>query len=96
MVMERGGTGSGYIDLNYKPFGKTGTAQSFIDTDLDGIIDTETVSTSFVGVADGITFVVLSPNVSDRKTSYTSSVNKTITKNITNLYFEKYKKPPKG
>ena len=90
MVMERGGTGSGYIDLKYNPFGKTGTAQSFIDTNLDGIIDTETVSTSFVGVADGITFVVLSPNVSDRKTSYTSSVNKKITKNITNLYFEKY------
>lgn len=92
MVMESGGTGYGYINLKYNPIGKTGTAQSFIDTNMDGKIDTETVSKSFVGIADGITFIVLSPNISDRKTSYTSSSNKKITKTISNLYFEKYKK----
>ena len=92
MVMESGGTGYGYINLKYNPIGKTGTAQSFIDTNMDGKIDTETISKSFVGIADGITFIVLSPNISDRKTSYTSSSNKKITKTISNLYFEKYKK----
>lgn len=92
MVMESGGTGYGYINLKYNPIGKTGTAQSFIDTNIDGKIDTETVSKSFVGIADGITFIVLSPNISDRKTSYTSSSNKKITKTISDLYFEKYKK----
>lgn len=92
MVMESGGTGYGYINLKYNPIGKTGTAQSFIDTNMDGKIDTETVSKSFVGIADGITFIVLSPNISDRKTSYTSSSNKKITKTISDLYFEKYKK----
>ena len=92
MVMESGGTGYGYINLKYNPIGKTGTAQSFIDTNIDGKIDTETISKSFVGIADGITFIVLSPNISDRKTSYTSSSNKKITKTISNLYFEKYKK----
>jgi len=91
MVMERGGTGSGYINLSYNPIGKTGTAQSFIDTNMDGKIDTETVSTAFVGVAEGVTFVVLSPNVSSRKTSFTSKVNKRITKDITDLVFLKYK-----
>ena len=96
MVMERGGTGSGYINLKYNPIGKTGTAQSFIDTNMDGKIDTETISKSFVGIADGITFVVLSPNVSDRKTSFTSSSNKKLTKTISDLYFQKYKKPSKG
>lgn len=92
MVMESGGTGYGYINLKYNPIGKTGTAQSFIDTNIDGKIDTETISKSFVGIADGITFIVLSPNISDRKTSYTSSSNKKITKTISDLYFEKYKK----
>ena len=92
MVMERGGTGSGYINLKYNPIGKTGTAQSFIDTNMDGKIDTETISKSFVGIADGITFVVLSPNISDRKTSFTSSSNKKLTKTISDIYFQKYKK----
>ena len=92
MVMERGGTGSGYINLKYNPIGKTGTAQSFIDTNMDGKIDTETISKSFVGIADGITFVALSPNISDRKTSFTSSSNKKLTKTISDLYFQKYKK----
>ena len=92
MVMESGGTGYGYINLKYNPIGKTGTAQSFIDTNMDGKIDTETVSKAFVGIADEITFVVLSPNISDRKTSYTSSSNKKLSKTISDLYFEKYKK----
>lgn len=92
MVMESGGTGYGYINLKYNPIGKTGTAQSFIDTNMDGKIDTETVSKAFVGIADDITFVVLSPSISDRKTSYTSSSNKKLSKTISDLYFEKYKK----
>ena len=48
MVLEYGGAGSGYIDLSYKPAGKTGTSQSFLDTDNDGKADTETISTTFV------------------------------------------------
>ena len=38
------GTGVGYIDLGYKPAGKTGTSQSLVDTDNDGKVDTETIS----------------------------------------------------
>lgn len=94
MVMERGGTGSGYIDLNYNPIGKTGTAQSFIDTNHDGIIDTETITTTFGGYApyENPTFsmIVISPNVSSRKTSYISSVNKKISKLVSDLYFKNY------
>ena len=40
-----------YINSIYKPAGKTGTSQSFIDTDGDGVVDTETITTSFVGYA---------------------------------------------
>lgn len=90
MVMESGGTGSGYINLKYDPYGKTGTAQSFIDTNNDKVIDHETISTAFVGYASDTSFVVLSPHVSSLKTHYTSSVNKRITRKITDLYFQKY------
>jgi cell division protein FtsI/penicillin-binding protein 2 len=48
MVLEYGGTGSGYIVLSYKPAGKTGTSQSFLDTNDDGKVDAETISTAFV------------------------------------------------
>ena len=92
MVMN-GGTGTGYISLKYNPKGKTGTSQSFIDTNSDGTIDQETISTSFGAYASyndkNISLVVLSPNVSDQRTSYLSYVNQRITKKITDLYFEK-------
>ena len=35
------GTGYGYIDLAYKPAGKTGTSESFIDTNNDGVYEKE-------------------------------------------------------
>lgn len=90
-VMENG-TGYGYIDNNYNPYGKTGTAQSFIDTNNDGNIDTETISSAFGAYMPyndrNISLIVLSPHVSDTKTSYTSMVNKRITRKISDLYFE--------
>ena len=33
------------------PSGKTGTSESFLDTDGDGVIDTPTLSNAFVGYA---------------------------------------------
>ena len=94
MVMSSGGTGSGYVNTKYNPVGKTGTAQSFIDTNNDGKIDTETISTSFGFYAPRdnpkVSMVVLSPNVSSLKTNYTSSVNKRISRKISDLYFSKY------
>lgn len=92
MVMN-GGTGTGYISLKYNPKGKTGTSQSFIDTNNDGLIDTETISALFAAYASynnkNISIVVLSPNVSDQKTSYLTYVNQKITRKVSDLYFEK-------
>ncbi|MEG1457565.1 MAG: penicillin-binding transpeptidase domain-containing protein, partial [Bacilli bacterium] len=94
MVMQSGGTGNNYINKLYDPYGKTGTSQSFIDTDNDGKIDTSTISNSFVAYAQSnesiASFVVISPNVSDGKSSYVSSVNKRLTREISDLYFNKY------
>ncbi len=95
-VMEYGGTGSGYIDLSHKPAGKTGTSQSFIDTDGDGNIDKETVTNTFASYAPydnpKVTFTVISPDVYhyDNNSSYQSTVNKRIAKEVSELYFNMY------
>ena len=47
-VLSYGGTGAGYIDLKYNPAGKTGTSQSFIDTNFDGKIDKEKIEKEIV------------------------------------------------
>lgn len=97
-VLKIGGTGSGYIDLKYKPAGKTGTSQSFIDTNQDGMIDKETITTTFVGYAPyddpAITFTVVSPDISnyDHKSNYQSNLNARLMRRISKLYFEKYQK----
>lgn len=91
------GTGSGYIDLSYKPSGKTGTSQSFIDTDNDGVVDKETITTTFVAYAPSdnpkVTFTIISPDVSHSEgvSTYQSSVNKRIASSISKKYFEIYK-----
>ena len=91
------GTGIGYINEKYKPAGKTGTSQSFIDTNGDNKIDTETISNTFVGYAPydnpEVTFTVISPDVSHRlsESNYSSYVNKKITYEISQKYFEIYK-----
>jgi cell division protein FtsI/penicillin-binding protein 2 len=94
MVMESGGTGASYINKKYKAAGKTGTAQSFIDTNYDGKIDKETISASFGAYMPydnpRLSIAVFSPNVSDRSSSYMSKVNRKITKEVTDLYFDKY------
>ena len=77
------GIGYGYMGNYTNSAGKTGTSQSFLDTDNDGVVDTETISTSFVGYAPGdnpiMSLVVVSPDVSLPDANYTSQVTKRIT-----------------
>lgn len=90
------GTGAGYIDMAYKPAGKTGTSQSFVDTDGDGKIDKATISTTFAAYApyddSKVAFTIISPNVSreDGKTTHQSSVNKRLAQKLSKKYFEIY------
>lgn len=97
-VLKYGGTGSGYIDLKYNPAGKTGTSQSFIDTDGDGVIDKETITNTFVGYAPAdnpeVAFTVISPNVyhDGNGSSYQSYVNRRISKRVSDLYFTRIAK----
>lgn len=95
-VLKYGGTGSGYMDLKNKPAGKTGTSQSFVDTDGDGKIDKETISATFVAYAPydnpEVTFTVISPDIYnyDNNSNYQTNVNKRIVKRVSDLYFKKY------
>lgn len=89
------GLGSGYMG-NYKnSSGKTGTSESFIDTNQDGIVDTETITTSFIGYSPStnpkISIVVVSPDVSIPSVAYTSSVTKRISAKLINKYYSIYK-----
>ena len=91
-----GGYGRGYIDDKLNSAGKTGTSQSFIDTDGNGVIDTETITSSFIGYAPAydpkMSIVVTSPNSSHPNSNYNyaSLVTMRITKEVTNKYYEMY------
>lgn len=83
------GTGVGYMGNILNPAGKTGTSQSFIDTDNDGRVDTETLSNAFVGFAPynnpQITITVVSPDVkSNSAIDFKTGVNKRIASAISN------------
>lgn len=96
-VTSPGGTGYGYIDYNYLPAGKTGTAQSFLDTNGDGKIDTETTTATFAAYAPfdnpEVVFTVISPDVAPENVSYNgmSRVNTRITQKVSKKYFEIYR-----
>ena len=91
------GLGNGYMGYYTNSGGKTGTSQSFIDTDGDNVVDTETITTSFVGYSPAdnpkMSIVVVSPDISNSygEISYTSPVTKRISAKIVNKYFEIYK-----
>ena len=89
------GLGYGYMGKYMNSSGKTGTSQSFIDTNNDGKIDTETITTSFVGYSPSnnpkMSIVVVSPDISIPNANYQSSVTKRISSRIVNKYYEIYK-----
>jgi len=89
------GLGYGYMGIYTNSSGKTGTSQSFIDTDGNGVVDTETITTSFVGYSPSdnprISIVVVSPDISLPNADYQSPVTKRISSQIINKYFSIYK-----
>lgn len=91
-----GGYGVGYMNRNMKPAGKTGTSQSFIDTDGNGVIDTETITSSFIGYAPydnpKMSIIVASPDSSRPNTNidFASLVTYRITQRVTEKYSQMY------
>ncbi len=95
-VME-GSLGRGYMGESPNPAGKTGTSETFYDSNNDGKVDTETYSKSFIGYAPYdnpvMSIVSISPHVRHKKSTstYASNVNKRIVSRICNIFFEIYK-----
>lgn len=92
----KGGYGRGYVEDKLNAAGKTGTSQSFLDTNNDGVIDTETITSSFVGYVPAdkpkYSIMVTSPNSShpNSNSNYASLVTLRITKEVTKKYSEMY------
>lgn len=89
------GYGKSVMGKNRDSAGKTGTSETFIDTNNDGIIDTETISNAFVGYSPSnnptMTITVVSPDISRPSNIYhIPYMNKRIAKLVTNKYFELY------
>ncbi len=85
------GIGGGYMGDYYDSAGKTGTSQSFIDTNNDGVVDTETITSSFIGYAPSdnpkMSIVVVSPDISLPDAGYESMITKRISAKMVNKYF---------
>ena len=91
------GTGIGYMDTSLTPSGKTGTSESFIDLDNDGVIDAESISNNFVGYAPSkkpvMSIAASFPDIQNPKGGkYKSSVNQTVVAKSTKIFFSLYDK----
>lgn len=92
----------GYLGRDYMgdikdSAGKTGTSETFYDSDADKVVDTETYTKSFIGYAPAdnpvMSIVSISPHVrvKNNYSNYSSNVNKRIVSRICNKFFEIYK-----
>lgn len=78
------GTGSGYVNRSILAYGKTGTSESFYDSNLDGVVDTKTISSTFAMIGpsknSSYSMVIVTPNLShyDGVKDYTAPFNRYI------------------
>lgn len=85
------GTGYWYVNPKIEAAGKTGTSESYIDSDYDGVMDAYVLSNTFAmyGPFDNpkYSLVVISPNVSnlDAKSSSYAPVNRLIARKVSDL-----------
>ena len=89
----KSGTGYWYINQNISAAGKTGTSESYIDSDYDGTMDAYVLSNTFLMYAPfenpEYSIVVISPNTSDLDSTskYRSPVNRLIARRINDFLF---------
>lgn len=89
----KSGTGYWYASQSINAVGKTGTSESYIDSNYDGAIDSYVLSNTFIMYAPydnpKYSIVVISPNTSNLngKSTYRSPVNRLIARNINDFLF---------
>ena len=83
----------GYIYKN-DGAGKTGTSETLFDKNYDGIYETKTISTAFLGYMPydnpKYTFVLITPNISSniKPGAYRVPINRYIIRELTQFLFE--------
>lgn len=89
------GTGLGFMNRNLSPAGKTGTSESFIDTNNDGKIDTKTLTLTMAGFFPyddpKVSLIVVCPNTSHnngKNKDYIYYLTSKISRRITNIFYE--------
>lgn len=89
------GTGRNYGIDAVQGAGKTGTSETFVDSDADGKMDTKTISNAFINYAPydnpEYSIVIISPNisVSNGESSYKYALNLRVNRQILGVLFEK-------
>lgn len=89
----KSGTGYWYINQRISAAGKTGTSESYIDSNYDGTLDSYVLSNTFLMYAPfdnpKYSIVVISPNTSnlDSASTYRSPVNRLIARSINDFLF---------
>ena len=89
------GTGLGFMNRNLSPAGKTGTSESFIDTNNDSKIDTKTLTLTMAGFFPyddpKVSLIVVCPNTSHnngKNKDYIYYLTSKISRRITNIFNE--------
>ena len=87
-------SGLGYGYMYYRGSGKTGTSETFLDSDGNGVIDTETITKTFVGYFPydnpKFAFSVVAPDIS-YGSGYESNVTSRVSYKLTKMIHELYK-----
>ena len=88
------GTGSYYIDKKYEASSKTGTSESILDSDKDGISDTFATTRTFISYMPSdkplYSLVIVSPNIDYKESEFTRTypINIYLAKNISKILFD--------
>ena len=89
------GTGLGFMNRSLLPAGKTGTSESFIDTNNDGKIDTKTLTLTMAGFFPyddpKVSLIVVCPNTSHnngKNKDYIYYLTSKISRRVTNIFNE--------
>ncbi len=90
------GTGYGYTDVAFRPAGKTGTSETYFDSNQDGTGDVLTITNTYAMYAPyddaKYSMVVISPNVNhyEGKTDYFAYINRYISRAVSDYVFTNY------
>ena len=88
------GTGSFYIDKKYNASSKTGTSESVLDSDKDGISDTYATTRTFVSYMPSdkpmYSLVIVSPNIDykERENTRTYPINMYLSRQVSKILFD--------